>query len=129
MEATSPAISDRARPWKIGSNRMTEAPTTTAAAVSSRGERMRASGLLYCEVGLVRSRGVSGSAPRRRRRRSSCRRPRRHKETELDAEDGNVFLLHEDVDALYVAAAHSARRALAADRELQPEPIARANGL
>ena len=33
VEATSPAMSDTARPWKMGSNKITNAPTTTAAAV------------------------------------------------------------------------------------------------
>src|SRR5579859_6014297 len=38
-DAISPAISAMARPWKIGSNKITAAPTTTAAAVSSIGRK------------------------------------------------------------------------------------------
>ena len=41
-EATSPAISAMARPWKMGSKRITPAPTTTAAAVSSMGRKRTA---------------------------------------------------------------------------------------
>ena len=41
-EATSPAISEMASPWKIGSNRITAEPTTTAAAVSSMGRKRTA---------------------------------------------------------------------------------------
>src|ERR1022692_1588788 len=42
VEATSPAINDRAKPWKIGSNRIMLAPTTTAAAVNSIGRNRTA---------------------------------------------------------------------------------------
>ena len=35
-DAISPAINEIAKPWKIGSNKMTMDPTTTAAAVSFR---------------------------------------------------------------------------------------------
>src|SRR5205807_7533277 len=42
VDATSPAMSERASPWKIGSNRMTLAPTTTAAAVKSIGRKRTA---------------------------------------------------------------------------------------
>src|SRR6266498_689691 len=41
-EATSPAMSEIARPWKIGSNNITVAPTTTASAVSSIGRKRTA---------------------------------------------------------------------------------------
>ena len=41
-DATSPAISEIARPWKIGSNRITPAPTMTAAAVSAIGRNRTA---------------------------------------------------------------------------------------
>ncbi len=41
-DATSPAISEIARPWKIGSNRMTAAPTIMAAAVSAMGRNRTA---------------------------------------------------------------------------------------
>ena len=42
VEATSPAIREIARPWKMGSKRITLAPTTTAAAVSSMGRKRTA---------------------------------------------------------------------------------------
>ena len=42
VEATSPAIREIASPWKIGSNKITLAPTTTAAAVSSIGRKRSA---------------------------------------------------------------------------------------
>src|SRR5919109_1553487 len=42
VEATSPAINDSANPWKIGSNKITLAPTTTAAAVKSMGRKRTA---------------------------------------------------------------------------------------
>ena len=41
-DATSPAISEIANPWNPGSNRMTPAPTTTAAAVSAIGRNRSA---------------------------------------------------------------------------------------
>ena len=41
-EATSPAMREMASPWKMGSKRMTEAPTTTAAAVSIMGRNRTA---------------------------------------------------------------------------------------
>ena len=41
-DATSPAISEMARPWKIGSNRITAEPTMTAAAVSAIGRKRTA---------------------------------------------------------------------------------------
>ena len=41
-EATSPAIRDMASPWNMGSKRITEAPTTTAAAVSIMGRNRTA---------------------------------------------------------------------------------------
>jgi hypothetical protein len=41
-DATSPAISEIASPWKIGSNRMTAEPTMTAAAVSAIGRKRTA---------------------------------------------------------------------------------------
>ena len=42
VAATSPIIRLMARPWKIGSKRMTNEPTTTAAAVSSMGRKRTA---------------------------------------------------------------------------------------
>ena len=44
-EAISPAISAMASPWKIGSNRITPEPTTTAAAVSIMGRKRTAPGI------------------------------------------------------------------------------------
>ena len=41
-EATSPAISEIASPWKIGSNRITPEPTMTAAAVNIIGRKRTA---------------------------------------------------------------------------------------
>jgi len=41
-DATSPAISEIARPWKIGSKRMTAAPTIMAAAVRAIGRKRTA---------------------------------------------------------------------------------------
>ena len=41
-EATSPAIQEMANPWKIGSARITAAPTITAAAVSTMGRNRTA---------------------------------------------------------------------------------------
>jgi len=41
-DAISPAASDSASPWKIGSKRITAAPTTTARAVSSIGRKRTA---------------------------------------------------------------------------------------
>src|ERR1051326_3170095 len=41
-EATSPAMSEMASPWKMGSNKITAAPTTTAIAVSSIGRKRTA---------------------------------------------------------------------------------------
>ncbi len=42
VEASSPAMNDSASPWKMGSNKITLAPTTTAAAVSSMGRKRTA---------------------------------------------------------------------------------------
>jgi hypothetical protein len=41
-EAISPAVRERARPWKIGSKRITDEPTMTAAAVSIMGRKRTA---------------------------------------------------------------------------------------
>src|SRR5215472_15772345 len=41
-DASSPAMSEIASPWKIGSNRMTDPPTTTARAVRSMGRNRTA---------------------------------------------------------------------------------------
>lgn len=82
------------------------------AAVSSRGERTRANGLLHCEVGLTQ--GVFDSI----RPPSSCGCPRCHEKSKLDTEDGHLAVPHELVQALNVTAAPSARQALATDCEL-----------
>ena len=52
-EATSPAIRAIARPWKIGSNRITMKPTTTAAAVSIIGRKRTApASITACSSGM-----------------------------------------------------------------------------
>ena len=79
------------------------------AAVSSRGERTRANGLLDCEVGLGWVQGVLGWARRALPQLSSCGRPRCHEKSKLDAEDRGLVLPYEHVRALDVAAAPSAR--------------------
>ena len=57
-EATSPAIKEMANPWKMGSARMTAAPTITAAAVSTMGRNRTAPASI-----TARSNGIPSRRP------------------------------------------------------------------